>query len=907
MMNENLRPLFLRMQLTVFCYAFVYAFLFMAAGAWGTAALFGFVLLIVSPLTYLLERLGWEVTARFSFLLSALTYIASVPMGRAGESMRADFYYLPAMMIPLLIFKPSQWRTILIGAALPMVVWGASRVANPFANTPGWVIDSALIEWFHLTNFIGAFFIVGVFLVLHGRHLAKLKADSLFQLAQNNTRMEYVLDAAGLGTWDWWVETNECVFDARWFEMLGLDPKTTPHVYATWEDRIHPDDKGPLLTALKAHLEGKSPLLNCVVRLQHANGHWIWVMDRGRVSERGADGKPLRMTGTHYEITRTTELETLSQDVQRIGKIGGWELDVATQQTKWTEQTYRIHEIDPSISTDVTMGLTFFPPEDQAKVSNCVRRAIEHAEPFDGFFEFISAKGNRRWVRSTGEPVQDSRGKVYALRGTFQDVTAQRLAEQALRAAQGEIDLFFSVSIDLLCVAGTDGYFKRVNPAFESVLGYTSEELQRRPMVDFVHPDDRLKTEKELQRLASGVPTLSFENRYLSKDGTYKVLSWLTAPPDPATGLMCASARDITSLRKAEAELRQIFSALHESAIVAITDTKGRILEANDNFCQISEYARTELVGNDHRIINSGKHPKEFFREMWRVIQQGHVWRGEICNRSKSGREYWVQTVIAPLRDHMGTVDRFLSIRLDITDQKKAEFKLVQSAKMASLGEMAGGIAHEINNPLAIIQAKVGQLRREAHQIPVDPQAIEQGLSKIESTVERVAKIVKGLRSFSRSSEKDPMVSTPVKSIVEDTLELCRERMNVGNVALKVSGALQGEVECRPSQISQVLLNLLSNAIDAIEPLPEKWIDLKLEFLNDKWRVTVVNSGPPIPPELVNKIMQPFFTTKPVGKGTGLGLSIAKAITEDHKGTLFYDSTAPHPTFTFELPKAQQS
>ena len=154
-------------------------------------------------------------------------------------------------------------------------------------------------------------------------------------------------------------------------------------------------------------------------------------------------------------------------------------------------------------------------------------------------------------------------------------------------------------------------------------------------------------------------------------------------------------------------QLADFKRALDHAAIVAITDVTGRITYVNDKFCQISRYSREELIGQDHRIINSGHHPKEFIRDLWRTIASGHVWHGEIRNRAKDGHNYWVDTTIVPFLNERGKPYQYIAIRSDITARKAAEDQLAQQAALARMGQMAAVMAHEVRNPLAGIKGAI--------------------------------------------------------------------------------------------------------------------------------------------------------------------------------------------------------
>lgn len=235
---------------------------------------------------------------------------------------------------------------------------------------------------------------------------------------------------------------------------------------------------------------------------------------------------------------------------------------------------------------------------------------------------------------------------------------------------------------------------------------------------------------------------------------------------------------------------------------------------------------------------------------------------------------------------------------------EKQRMVAFHTAKMASLGEMAGGISHEINNPLAIIHGTSQML--QAFKDQATPQQIHDGLKLIEKTSMRISKIITGLRTFSRSGENDPFAPESVATIVDQTLELCKEKLRANHIKLIVDFIPNIKIDCRATQISQILLNLLNNSNDVVEDLPsERWIRLSFADHQTDIALAVSNSGPKIPEATRDKIFQPFFTTKDGQHGTGLGLSISLSIAESHHGRLFLDETKEFTSFVLVLPKTQ--
>lgn len=232
--------------------------------------------------------------------------------------------------------------------------------------------------------------------------------------------------------------------------------------------------------------------------------------------------------------------------------------------------------------------------------------------------------------------------------------------------------------------------------------------------------------------------------------------------------------------------------------------------------------------------------------------------------------------------------------------------KLRSSASLSSIGEMAGGIVHEINNPLSVILYRAQQL--DTLLSKEDPQVTPHTLKmvkSIETTARRIDRIVKGMRTMARDASQDPFISVTVAQLADDTLSICSDRFKINEVQLIIEGERAATVEGRPTQLCQVLLNLLNNAIDALENAPTKQVRLSISRERGEVVLRVSDTGPGIPASVRRKMFRPFFTTKHVGKGTGLGLSISKRIVEEHGGTLVLEPTL-ETCFTIRLPEPRE-
>lgn len=233
--------------------------------------------------------------------------------------------------------------------------------------------------------------------------------------------------------------------------------------------------------------------------------------------------------------------------------------------------------------------------------------------------------------------------------------------------------------------------------------------------------------------------------------------------------------------------------------------------------------------------------------------------------------------------------------------------QIFKQSKMASLGEIAGNIAHEINTPLQVISGRVQEIKRELKRESFDKLEVLESIEKIELTSQRIGKIIQGLKNYARDGESDPFQSTSLNTIVEDSLALCNDRLKKHAIAVSFAHPFENiKIDCRSIQISQVLINLFNNACDALESLPEnqKWLIIAVQKLEEKIEIAVTDGGRGIEPVVREKLFCSTITTKPQGKGTGIGLNIAKKIVEEHGGELFIDKTCPNTKFVIRLKPA---
>lgn len=371
---------------------------------------------------------------------------------------------------------------------------------------------------------------------------------------------------------------------------------------------------------------------------------------------------------------------------------------------------------------------------------------------------------------------------------------------------------------------------------------------------------------------------------------------------DPAIG-------EILNNQSAVKELTQFKAALDEHAIVAITDKLGKITYVNDKFCAISKYARAELLGNNHRIINSGYHSKEFMRDLWQTIRNGKVWQGDIRNRAKDGSIYWVNTTIVPFLDNDGIPFQYIAIRAEITERKLLEEKNAEILEELTdanqeLADFAYIVSHDLKAPLRGINSLANWLVEDySDKLGTEGKQL---LDLMIGRTRRLGKLVDGILAYSRAGRNPASSETiDLNLIVHDTIDLLAPPPHI---TIEITNPLP-QVTLEYYKAQQIFQNLISNAIKFMDkPIGRITITAAKECSD--WHFTVADNGPGIDSRYFKKIFELFETLNNCNEAesTGVGLSLVKRIVESHGGAIWVESTVNIGTaFHFTLPFIQQS
>ena len=301
------------------------------------------------------------------------------------------------------------------------------------------------------------------------------------ELRITEERWKLALSSSHDGVWDWNIATGEVFRDARYAEIVGCRPDEMPPARHVWQTLGHKDDVAAVNAALASHLDGTTPLYQCEYRLRHKAGHWVWVLDRGKVVDRDTGGRPRRMVGTQTDVTPRKQLEErlrhgeeMSLQLSRLAQIGAWEWEIATNLLTWSPEMFRIHEVALGYEPTLAQALEFYPLHAQSTMSEALQNAVRAGTGFDLELPFTTARGHKLWVRVLGRADMKD-GRAARIYGAFQDITGRRDAEEMRRQLEGQ--LFQAQKMETLgTLAG--GIAHDFNNLLTGILGYQDLALE---------------------------------------------------------------------------------------------------------------------------------------------------------------------------------------------------------------------------------------------------------------------------------------------------------------------------------------------------------------------------------------------------------------------------------------------
>ncbi len=498
----------------------------------------------------------------------------------------------------------------------------------------------------------------------------------------------------------------------------------------------------------------------------------------------------------------------------------------------------------------------------------------------------------------------------------------RKVTEEALRESEERFRGISHSMADWIWEVDKYGRYTFASGKVKEILGYEPEELIGKTPFELMPEDSEKRIRAYLKRVVSEKkPIADLEHWTLTKEGDSIYLLTNGVPILNEKGELYGYRgvdKDITEHKQAEEERVRLATAIEQAAeSVVITDRDGTIQYVNPAFESITGYCRQEAVGHNPRKLKSGKHRKEFYADLWNTIASGKVWRGHFINKNKNGTLYEEEATISPIKNTSGEIINFVAVKRDVTEEIKLEDKLRQVQKMEAIGTLAGGIAHDFNN---ILSAIIGYTELAEYEIPEGSKTREK-LKEVLKAGRRAKDLVKQILAFSRQGdqERKPL---QISHIVKEALKLLRASLPTTIEIRRNIEPYTGIIEADPTQIHQVLMNLCTNAAHAmnnkggmlevgIRNVEVENEDIGLEYPNvppgHYVMLTIRDTGHGMSAGVVERIFDPYFTTKEKGEGTGLGLAVVHGIVKSYGGAItVYSEIGKGSTFNIYLPAIEK-
>ncbi len=749
------------------------------------------------------------------------------------------------------------------------------------------------------------------------------------ELQESRQRMELALFGADLGTWDWDVAGGRVTFNERWAGMLGYELAEIRPDVAAWEERIHPEDRPAVMAALERHLRGETPAYETEHRLRHRSGRWIWVLDKGRVIERDASGKPLRVCGTHLDITdRKTaeEAERLSTERLRLAmeaaNEGLWDWSVPTGEAFFSPRWYTMlgyvpNELPPGYAT----WLELLHPEDRERAVQTVQRAVAERRPmFEMECRLRCKDGGYRWILARGRPVAwDAQGAVTRLIGTHVDISALKETQERLLAAEGRFRALFEnmsegvAMHELICDAhGRPVNYRitEVNPRFAEMTGLAPGQVVGKPAHEAYGTPEPPYLERFCQVGLTGVPC-QFETCFPPMDRHFFISAAPLGPGRFATIFFDITARRLAE--EAQARLTAIIESTSELVSWAYPD--GRLAYINE--------AGRRMLGWGPDADVAGRRIADL-HPAWaaeRILGQGipaamkrGSWEGETAVLGPEGREIPVSQLILVHRAADRELKYMSTVMRDISERKRAEQEreaLLRelSAKNQELESLLYAASHDLRSPLVNIQGFTRELQDAAARLadllksggeaadlraqagPLIDEVMSQAVSYITASGQKMSALLDGLLKVCRLGR------TPLNLRVLDMNALLAGVTAALEYQVRESG---GRIDVEPlppclgdaGQINQVFTNLLDNALKYRDPGRPPSVRVSGRLDGREAVYCVQDNGVGIGPAHQEKIWELFHRLDPRGgvPGEGVGLPIVRRIVQRHNGRVWVES-----------------
>jgi PAS domain S-box-containing protein len=612
------------------------------------------------------------------------------------------------------------------------------------------------------------------------------------------------------------------------------------------------------------------------------------------------------------------ESETVLSIASRVSKLGAWRVDLERRTYWWSDEVRRIHDLGPKdVLPKLESLLDFYHPSDRQRVEAAFVACMGSAEPFEIEVRFVSRLGTIKWVRTIAEARKNTQGQVVELYGAIQDITESKEYQEKLASSEEKFRILSNATNDAIWDWDLTTEAVWWNEGYVRLFGYTLEEGVA-SWTDHIHEDDRERViESIFDAIEHKKDTWSEEYRYIHKNGTELIVSdrgFIIRDADGRALRMVGGMSDITRARRAQARLEELATLLDKAQdAIVVRDLDHRVQFWNKSAERLYGWSAEEVEGQrlDRLLF---KDPTQFYQAVGETLKNGE-WVGELEQETRDGATVTIEGHWSLVRKDDGTPKSILAINTDISERKRLEKKFLRAQRMETVGTLAGGVAHDLNNMLTPIMMSVTLLKEDEE----DERRLRD-LSNIEMSAARGAAMVRQLLTFARGADGGHM-PVDLSLVAKDVQKIARDTFPK-NIDFRLEGPENiWKVQADPTQLHQVLVNLCINARDAMPDggvlslslthivLDEVYSDMNPEAAPGPYvHIVVEDTGTGMPPEVLDRMFEPFYTTKEVGQGTGLGLSTVHSIVLQHGGFIHvYSEVGKGTKFKVYLPAIASS
>jgi hypothetical protein len=741
-------------------------------------------------------------------------------------------------------------------------------------------------------------------------------------LQKSEERLELALEAAGDGLWDWHIPTGEVYLSPRWLTMLGYEVGELLAELNTWERLIHPEDKPWVMQVLAANLKDSSSPYAFDYRLLTRSGSWKWIANYGKVVLRDQDGKPLRMTGTHRDISDRKYLEmALLNSESRLRDILNSAIAAIVSMRVFANRDWHYEYYSAGCETvygytaqellaDKHLWMSRVLPEDVETVIVPLFKAFFSKSFARADYRFRHKDGSLRTISCTYLSRWHPEGDCWIVTMVNLDISERAqleadraAAETALRQSEARYRTISQLTSDYIysCAITPEGNTldEWVTPNVQRITGYACEELlgQDSASAKLIHPEDWASAKQFWTEMLATNQPASMEYRVVNAQGEVRWFCDRAQPiwDDAAERVVrvLGAVEDITDRKQAEQKILEQAELINIAPdAIMVRDLSNRITFWSRGAERLYGWTATEAMGRDATELLFRDNATQIVDTVETVLKQGK-WQGELPKVTRAGNEVIVMRRMILMRDHSGLPKAILTVDTDITEKKQLERQFLRAQRLESIGTLASGIAHDFNNLLTPILAAAQLLSRKFPESDLQTQEL---LQLIETNAKRGATLIRQVLSFARGAD-GKYIPLQLRYLIMEICQIVQQTFPE-TIPLSIDlptdlWRIRGDI----TQLHQVFLNLCVNARDAMPEGGTLQICGRNMHLNvadpylepgtepgDYVAITVSDTGTGIAPQDIYKVFEPFFTTKALGKGTGLGLSTALGIIRSHRG-----------------------